>query len=153
MYDVLLLLHSWNRRLILIVGIAVVLMAYNGWRNKKIFSSLDNLLGTTFIGALQMQLLFGLILYFFLSPKTTYALSHFSVAMKDSNLRYFAIEHGFVMLLAITLAHIGRIQVHKTEDAQLKHKRSFIYYAIAMFLILLMVPFGNSQQGVPLFRF
>lgn len=153
MYDVLLMLHSWNRRLILIIGIAVVLMAYNGWRNKRIFSSLDNLLGTTFIGALHMQLLFGLILYFFLSPKTIYALAHFSEVMKDSNLRYFAIEHGFIMLLAIALAQVGRIQVHKTDVDELKHKRSFIYYAIAMFLILLMVPYGNSQQGMPLFRF
>lgn len=153
MYDVLLMLHSWNRRLILIIGITVILVAYNGWRNKRIFSSLDNLLGTTFIGALHMQLLFGLILYFFLSPKTMYALAHFSEVMKDSNLRYFAIEHGFIMLLAIALAQVGRIQVHKTDVDELKHKRSFIYYAIAMFLILLMVPYGNSQQGMPLFRF
>ena len=153
MYDVLLMLHSWNRRLILIIGIIVVLMAYNGWRNKRIFSSLNNLLGTTFIGALHIQLLLGLILYFFLSPKTIYALAHFSEVMKDGNLRYFAIEHGFVMLLAIALAQFGRIQVHKTDVDELKHKRSFIYYAIAMFLILLMVPFGNSQQGMPLFRF
>lgn len=153
MYDVLLMLHSWNRRLILILGIAAVLMAYNGWRNKRIFSSLDNLLGTTFVGALHIQILVGLILYFFLSPKTMYALDHFSEAMKDSYLRYYAVEHWFVMLLAIALAQIGRIKVHRTNDDLLKHKRSFIFYAIAMFLILLMVPFGNSQQGMPLFRF
>jgi cell division protein FtsW (lipid II flippase) len=152
MYDILLLLHSWNRRLILILGITAVLLAYNGWRSKRIFSPLDNLLGTTFMGALHMQLLFGLILYFFLSPKTTYALTHFSEAMKDSNLRYYAMEHGFVMLLAIALALFGRIKVHRTDDDKLKHKRSLIYYTIAMFLILLMVPFGNSQQGMPLFR-
>lgn len=153
MYEVLLLLHSWNRRIILVLGITAVLLAYNGWRNKRIFSSLDNLLGTTFMGALHMQILFGLILYFFLSPKTTYAIAHFSEAMKNGYLRYFAIEHGFVMLLAIALAQVGRILVHKTDDDKLKHKRSLIFYAIAMFLILLMVPFGNSQQGMPLFRF
>lgn len=153
MYDVILTLHSWNRRLILIVGITAVLMAYNGWRSKRIFSPIDNLLGTTFIGSLHIQLLFGLILYFFLSPKTTYALSHFPEAMKNSNLRYFAVEHGFVMLIAIAMAQIGRIRVHKAEDDTVKHKRSFIFYAIAMILILLMVPFGNSQQGVPLYRF
>ena len=153
MYDVLLMLHSWNRRLILIVGIIVVLLAYNGWRNKRIFSTLDNLLGTTFIGALHIQLLVGLLLYFFFSPKTVYALAHFSEAMKNSNLRYLAIEHGFVMILAIALAQVGRIMVHKTDDDNLKQKRSFIYYAIAMVIILLMVPYGNSQQGVPLFRF
>ena len=153
MYDVLLMLHSWNRRLILIVGIIVVLLAYNGWRNKRIFSTLDNLLGTTFIGALHIQLLVGLLLYFFFSPKTVYALAHFSEAMKNTNLRYLAIEHGFVMILAIALAQVGRIMVHKTDDDNLKQKRSFIYYAIAMVIILLMVPYGNSQQGVPLFRF
>lgn len=153
MYDVFLMLHSWNRRLILILGLTAVLLAYNGWRNKRIFSPLDNLLGTTFMGALHMQLLLGLILYFFLSPKTIYALSHFSEAMKNSHLRYFAVEHGFAMILAIALAQIGRIMVHKTDDDKLKHKRSFIFYAIAVFLILLMVPFGNSQQGMPLYKF
>jgi cell division protein FtsW (lipid II flippase) len=153
MYDVLLLLHSWNRRLILILGITAVLLAYNGWRTNRIFSPLDNLLGTTFMGALNMQVIFGLILYFFLSPKTMYALAHFSEAIQDRHMRYFAIEHGLVMLLAIILAMIGRTQVHKTGDDNLKHKRSFIFYTIAMFLILLMVPYGNSQQGAPLFRF
>jgi len=153
MYDLLLLLHSWNRRLILILGIAAVLMAYNGWRSKRIFTSLDNLLGTTFMVALQMQFLSGLILYFFLSPKTAYALAHFPTVMKDPGLRYFAIEHGFIMLLAITLAQFGRIKVHKTDDDNLKHKLSFIYYVVAMFIILLMVPFGNSHEGAPLFRF
>jgi len=153
MYDFLLMLHSWNRRLILIVGITAVLMAYHGWRNKRIFSPIDNLLGTTFMGALHLQLVFGLILYFFLSPKTTYALTHFHEAMKDSHLRYFAVEHWFVMVIAIALAFIGRIMVHKTNEDKLKHKRSFIYFAIAMLLILLMVPFGNSEQGMPLFRF
>ncbi len=153
MYDTFLTIHSWNRRLILVLGIVAVLMAYNGWRSKRIFSSLDNLLGTTFMGALHLQLIFGLILYFFLSPKTIYALSHFSEAMKNSGLRYYAIEHGFVMLLAIVLAQIGRIQVHKNDNDNLKHKRTFIYFAIVMLLILLMVPYGNSQQGVPLYRF
>jgi hypothetical protein len=153
MYEVFLMIHSWNRRLILIVGIAAVLMAYNGWRSNRVFSPLDNLLGTTLIGALHIQVIFGLILYFFLSPKTTYALAHFPEAMKDGNLRYFAVEHGLVMLVAIALAQFGRIKVHKTDDDKLKHKRSFIFYAIAMFLILLMVPFGNSQQGMPLYRF
>jgi hypothetical protein len=153
MYEIILILHSWNRRLILIIGIAAVLLAYNGWKSKRIFSPLDNLLGTTFMSALHLQLLFGLLLYFIYSPKTTYALAHFAEAMKDSRLRFFAVEHGFTMLLAIGLAQAGRILVHKTHDPKLKHKRSFIYFAIAMLLILLMVPFGNSQQGLPLYQF
>ena len=153
MYDVILMLHSWNRRLILVVGIIAVLLAYNGWRGNKIFSSLDNLLGTTFMGAMHMQLLFGIILYFFLSPKTLYAIAHFSEVMKDSQSRYFALEHGIVMLLAIALVQTGRILVHKTPGDQLKHKRSFIFFSIAMLLIILMVPYGNSHEGWPLLRF
>jgi hypothetical protein len=153
MYDFILTLHSWNRRLIFLFGIAAIFLAYNGWKRKRIFSSLDNLLGTTLMIAMHMQLIMGLLLYFIYSPKTTYALAHFGEAMKNDKLRYFAIEHGFVMLLAIALAQTGRILVHKTHDPKLKHKRSFIYFAIAMLLILLMVPFGNSQQGLPLYRF
>jgi hypothetical protein len=146
-------MHSWNRRLILVLAIIAIIFAYNGWKTKRIFSPLDNLMGTTLMSALHLQLLFGLLLYFIYSPKTTYALAHLAEAMKDSRLRFFAVEHGFTMLLAIGLAQIGRILVHKTHDPKLKHKRSFIYFALAMLLILLMVPFGNSQQGLPLYRF
>jgi len=153
MYEIILTIHSWNRRLILILGIIAILFAYNGWKSKRIFSPLDNLMGTTFMSALHLQLLFGLLLYFVFSPKTAYALAHFSEAMKDSKLRYFAMEHGFIMIIAIGIAQFGRIMIHKTHDPKLKHKRSFIYFAIALLLILLMVPFGNSQQGMPLFRF
>jgi hypothetical protein len=153
MYELILTLHSWNRRLILLLGIATVIFAYNGWKRKRIFSSFDNLLGTTLMSALHIQLLFGLLLYFIYSPKTSYALAHFGEAMKDGKLRYFAVEHGFVMLVAIGLAQTGRILVHKTHDPKLKHKRSFVYFTIALLLILLMVPFGNSQQGFPLYRF
>jgi len=153
MYEVILFIHSWNRRLILVIGIAAIFFAYNGWKSKRIFSPLDNLLGTTFMGALHLQLLFGLLLYFVYSPKTTYALSHFAEAMKNDRLRYFAIEHGSIMILAIGLAQFGRVLVHKTHDPKQKHKRTFIYFAIALLMILLMVPFGNSRQGMPLFRF
>jgi len=153
MYEVILFIHSWNRRLILVIGIAAIFFAYNGWKSKRIFSPLDNLLGTTFMGALHLQLLFGLLLYFVYSPKTTYALSHFAEAMKNDRLRYFAIEHGSIMILAIGLAQFGRVLVHKTHDPKQKHKRTFIYFSIALLMILLMVPFGNSRQGMPLFRF
>jgi hypothetical protein len=153
MYDFILTLHSWNRRLIFLFGIAAISLAYNGWKRRRIFSSMDNLLGTTLMIAMHLQLLMGLLLYFIYSPKTTYAMAHFGEAMKDGKLRYFAVEHGFVMILAIGLAQTGRILVHKTHDPKLKHKRSFIYFAIAMLLILIMVPFGNSQQGLPLYRF
>ena len=146
MYDFFLTLHSWNRRIILIVGIVAVIMAYNGWKSRRVFSSLDNLLGTTLIGSMHMQLLIGILLYFVFSPLTKYALSHFSEAMKNSHLRYFVLEHWIVMLLSIAIAQTGRIMVHKTEDENLKHKRSFIYYSIAMFLILLMIPYGNYHQ-------
>jgi hypothetical protein len=153
MYEIILTIHSWNRRLILIFGISAIFLAYNGWKTKRIFSPLDNILGTTFMGALHIQLILGLLLYFVFSPKTAYALSHFADAMKDNKLRYFALEHGFIMILAIGIAQAGRIMVHKTHDPRLKHKRSFIYFSIALLMILLMVPFGNSQQGLPLFRF
>jgi hypothetical protein len=153
MYDIILTIHFWNRRLILLFGVTAIVLAYHGWKSKRIFSPLDNLLGTTFMGSLHIQLILGLFLYFVFSPKTAYALAHFAEAMKDSKLRYFAMEHGFIMVLAIGIAQLGRILVHKTHDHNLKHKRSLIYFSIALIMILLMVPFGNSQQGLPLFRF
>ncbi|MEI6748091.1 MAG: hypothetical protein ACOYMF_08300 [Bacteroidales bacterium] len=153
MYEVILSLHFLNRRLILIAGFIVIAFAFHGWKTKKVFSLPDNILGIIFISVLHLQLILGLLLYFVYSPKTAYALAHLAEAMHNSKLRYFAVEHWFIMILAVGIAQAGRIQVNKTKDSTLKNRRSFIYFSIALLLILLMVPFGNSQQGMSLFRF
>jgi len=153
LYNCTLFLHSWNRWLILVAGITVIAAAIKGLSSKSEYSSFQRKWALVFLGSLHLQLLVGLIMYFFLSPVTAQALSDFGAAMKDSVLRFWAVEHAFVNIIAIGLAQIGNILVKRQNDSAGKHKRTVIWTGIALFLILAMIPWGMMGVARPLFRF
>jgi hypothetical protein len=66
-----------------------------------------------FMISLHTQLLIGLVLYFFLSPITTGALSDFGAAMKDPATRLLAVEHISVNIIAVVLATINNAENKK----------------------------------------
>ena len=153
LYTITLFLHSWNRWLILVAGIIVIASAIKGLSAKSDYSPLQKKWSLIFLSSLHLQLLVGLVMYFFLSPFTTQALSNFGAAMKDPALRFWAVEHAFVNLIAIGLAQTGSILVKKTKVQALKHKRILIWSGIALLLILVMIPMGMMGVVRPLFRF
>jgi hypothetical protein len=144
MYEVFLTIHSLNRYLIMFLGLAAILMAYTGLVNKRPFGTGDKRLGMALLGSMHLQLLIGIILYFFLSPTVQIAFTDFSAAMKNHQLRFFAVEHWLVMLTAIIIAQIGNILAKKAGNDLKKQKLSFRYYAVSMGLIFLMVFYGMS---------
>jgi hypothetical protein len=152
-YTITLFLHSWNRWLILIAGILVLFMAIKGVSGKADYTMSQRKWSLIFISSLHIQLLIGLLLYFVLSPITLNALSNFGAAMKDSTLRYWAVEHAFVNILAIAAAQTGSILVKRSAYPAGKHKRTLIWTGIAMILILLMIPLGILGPERPWFRF
>jgi hypothetical protein len=50
------------------------------------------------------------------------------------------------------LAQVGRIALKKSASDTLKHKKAFIYFSIALILVLLMIPWGIWNPHRPLFR-
>ncbi len=152
-YNITLFLHSWNRWLILVAGIVVIASAIIGLSAKSEYSPFQKKWALIYLSSLHLQLLVGLIMYFFLSPFTAQAMSNFGAAMKDSVLRFWAVEHAFVNVIAIALAQTGSILVKRKTDSNSKHKRTLIYTGIALFLILSMVPWGMMGVARPLFRF
>ena len=94
-----------------------------------------------------VQLLIGLVLYF-ISPFGVAAFSGGN-AMKDPALRYFAVEHPLVMLIAIVLVHIGRSRSKKLHSDPARHKAALLFYGIALLLMLSRIPFSDR----PLLRF
>lgn len=152
-YTITLFLHSWNRWLILIAGILVLAAAIKGISGKTAYTDSQRKWGLIFISSLHLQLLVGLLMYFVLSPITLTALSNFGAAMKDSDLRYWAVEHAFVNILAIAIAQTGSILVKRAANNAIKHKRTLIWTGIAMLLILVMIPLGILGPERPWFRF
>ena len=151
-YTITLFLHSWNRWLILFAGVMVIGAAIKGLSVKSEYGSFQKRWSMLFLSSLHLQLLIGLLMYFFLSPITALALSDFGAAMKDSMLRFWAVEHTFVNLAAIALAQTGSVLVKRRNDSTGKHKRTLIWSGIALILILAMIPMGMMGVARPLFR-
>jgi hypothetical protein len=93
------------------------------------------------------QLLLGVILYF-VSPL---GVSNFSgAAMKDITSRYWLVEHSLMMLIAIVLITIARISMKKMATDAAKHKRLFIFNALALLIVIVSISMsGRGFFGLP----
>ncbi|MCA1650625.1 MAG: hypothetical protein LC753_10200, partial [Acidobacteria bacterium] len=127
MYSGVLLVHSWLRWAVLIVGVVAVVRALGGWTGRRPWLPADDRASYWFAMLLDLQMLLGLLLYFALSPFTRQAMADFGAAMQNSGLRFWAVEHVLGMVIGITLAHVGRARVKKATDTVRKHKLSAIF--------------------------
>jgi hypothetical protein len=152
MYTTLLLLHSILRWLVLLAGLLAFARGLSGWSGASPWTPSDARAGAWFARALDVQMLLGLILYFGLSPITRAALQDFGAAMGNSALRYFAVEHVFGMLVAITLAHVGVARIRKTTDERRRHRVAAVFFGLALVAILVSIPWPGLPNGRPLLR-
>jgi hypothetical protein len=152
LYNFTLILHSWNRWIILIAGLLTIIFAIGGITNKSDYTKRDRITSLVFISSLHLQLLIGILLYFVLSPITLQALSDFGAAMKENTIRYWAVEHSLVNIIAIAIAQIGSITVKRKQTSRAKFKSTLIWNLIALLLILAMIPMGMMGVDRPWFR-
>lgn len=153
MYSATLMVHSYLRWLVLAFAILAVMRAIAGWHGKGLFTPADDRAGRAFTVLVDIQLLVGLLLYVALSPITRSTMTNMGAAMRDSVLRFWAVEHIFGMLVAVALAHIGRAKVRRLIDSTSRHKTAAIYYGLALLVILLTIPWPFMPAARPLFRF
>ncbi len=151
-YSVLLVVHSWSRWFVLVLGVIAIYRAYVGWTGHRPFTKADNGISASFSGFMWLQVLIGLGLYFGLSPYGSKALK-VAGALKDPLVRFFGVEHVAIMILAAILAQVGRIALKKAGDDTLKHKKAFTYFGIALVLVLIMIPWGIWNPYRPVFRY
>ena len=144
-------LHSYNRYLILAALVFVLYRSYSGWLGRKPYEKLDNTASVALLGLAHLQLLIGLIMYFFTSSWTKMAFSDFGAAMKDPMQRYFAVEHILAMVIAVALIQLGRTFSKKAGDDNEKHRKLAIYTTVALLIIVGTLAqkgllFGSLQQ-------
>jgi hypothetical protein len=123
--------HSLLRYFVLILLVIVVINSLLGWVNKKEFTTTDNKLSLWLLIFTHIQLLVGLALYFMsdvvrFGPDT----------MKNSEFRYWTVEHSTMMIIAIVLITVARITHKKMPTDQAKHKRLFVLNVIALVIII-----------------
>src|SRR4030095_8562477 len=150
MYSAVLLAHSWIRWIALVAAVGTVLAALrirvpadrSGADRWSLFA----------MAALDLQMLLGLLLYFALSPFTTEAMKNMSAAMQNPQLRFWAVEHLTSMLVAIVLAHVGRVLARKATTPSSIKRRLLICFGLATILIIAGIPWPGFANGRPLFR-
>lgn len=143
MYTGFLHLHDILRWLLLLTMVIAVVKYLAGWFGNQLWTKTDNILGIAATALMDLQLITGLALYFFLSPLTKIAFSDMGAAMKNPDLRFYAVEHLSMMLIAIVLVHIGRAKSKKDVPDASKFKVAAIYFLIGLVLILAGIPWGR----------
>lgn len=143
MYTGFLHLHDTLRWLLLLSLVVTLIKYLSGWFGNQPWKKVDNILGIVFTSLMDLQLLTGLVLYFFLSPLTKIAFSDFGAAMKNADLRFYAVEHLLMMLIAVVLVHIGRAKSKKAKTDVAKFKIASIFFLIALILMVAAIPWGR----------
>jgi hypothetical protein len=147
LYNILLHIHSsgrWVVLLLLVIAIFNSLVA-----GGRPFIKSDNRTGLLLTIAVDLMFLIGLALWYF-GPKGYQLIQNaggMSAVMKDPVTRFFAVEHITAMLIALILIHIGKAQAKKSISDSAKHRRTVIYYLVALIVILLSIPWPFMQSG------
>jgi hypothetical protein len=152
MYAILLPLHSWMRWLVLFSLLFAIFRAYRGWLLHKPFTPFDNAVRHITATMAHIQLIFGVWLYC-ISPISQYFLANFKTAVHERQIRFFGMEHSFVMVTAIIVLTIGSVLAKRKPTDFAKFKTMAIWFTIALLLILSSVPWEFSPLvSRPYFR-
>jgi len=137
----LLHLHNLLRWIILVLLLLSILKSYTGMTSKKAFEASDKKIWLFTMIAAHITLLLGL--YQWLLGRYgifSYVKPEGVSMMKDPYLRFFQMEHPVSMILAILLITLGYGMAKKNVDDQIKYKKAFRYFVLALVLILAAVP-------------
>jgi hypothetical protein len=149
-YTSVLALHSVLRWAVL--GLAVVIVLRSLGARGGAWTALDEKLSRWFVMSLDLQFVFGISLYLFLSPYTTAAFQDFGAAMRQSGMRLWAVEHPVLMIAALALGHMGRVGVRKAATDAARHRKSLVFTAASLVAMLLAIPWPGMANGRPLLR-
>ena len=142
-----LLTHNILRWAVLLFGLWTLLNALTGVLSKRSYTGRDNKVNLFFMISCDIQLLLGLILYFnngwFDMLKT-----NAKEVMKDGTTRFFALEHFLMMVIAWLLVHVGRSMAKRADTDTKKHRKSLLFFGLAIILILAMIPWPFRQMGI-----
>ena len=146
LYNFLLHLHSvgrWIVLLLLLIAIFNSLVA-----GPRPFIKSDARTGLLLVIFTDLMLLIGIAIWFLGSRGYEVIKTNtMSEVMKDPFSRFFTVEHTLGMLIAIILIHIGKAQGKKRISDRAKHKRTLLFYVLALLIILASIPWPFREVG------
>lgn len=153
MQTVTLLLHSWLRWVVILLGILALVKALVARASGRPWSPSDASAGRLYSMALDVQMLLGLLLYFVFSNLLALARDDMGRAMANPAMRFWLVEHLTGMLIAIALAHVGSARVRKATTDAARFGRAALFYGLSLLAVLLASPWPGLAHARPLFRF
>ena len=153
MYTALLLVHSWLRWVVVFAGVWAFGRAFSRWRGGAPWTPGDDAAGRVFTISFDLQLVIGLVLYVGFSPIVETAMANMGAAMKEPLLRFYVVEHLTGMVVALVLAHIGRVKSRRPVRDVMRHRAAAIFFGLALLILLLSIPWPAMPYGRPLLRY
>lgn len=144
-------LHNTLRYAVVALLLIALFQSFNGWFSKRTYSNADNKVSLFLLISAHLQLVIGLIIYFFTSQVVEAAKASISTSMKDPVLRFWLVEHGLAMLVGIILITLGRIMGKKAKTDNIRFRRQAVYYVLAAVLIYSAIPWPWAAVARPLF--
>lgn len=141
MYSGLLHAHSGLRWFVLIFLIVAIANAFSK-KKSDVWTPKDKKLSAMTMGMVHLQFVIGLVLYF-ISPKV----SHTEGFMQNSVLRFYAVEHIAMMIIAIALISIGHSKAKKAATDSKKFGAIATFYLIGLLIMLASIPWPFRNLG------
>lgn len=146
MYPILLDVHSIIRWLILVTVLWSIARSAIRLQAGQPYEAMDKRLGLISMIFMHTQLLLGLWLYM-ISPMVQAGLADMGMAMKDSILRFWAVEHITGMIIGVAMVTVGYSTAKRaTTDAQ-RFKRTLIWFGLGIIIVLATIPWPFLLKG------
>ncbi|MCA6075500.1 cytochrome B [Fulvivirga sedimenti] len=146
MYSILTHTHSGLRWIVLITLLIAIGNAIGKTNGNRPFLRSDKRLSLMALVFTHLQLVLGLILYF-ISPKVVFSVE----SMSNDILRFFLVEHIFIMILAVLLITIGYSRSKRAIDEGKKFRNILVFYLLGLLLILAGIPWPFQDYGTAWF--
>ena len=140
MYQFLLLFHIISSIIFVLVAVILSGRSILGWVNHWSYVKIDKVLSVIFMGLLYLTLAHGIFMYF-IDPGAKPHPMDIHQAMKQASLRFWVIEHFYVMTFALILSQIGWIFIQKTKIDKSRFAYASFYYGIATIITMLSMIF------------
>jgi hypothetical protein len=150
-YATILTIHSWLRWGALAFGVAATINAFAN-RSTATTPVPGRAWDVMFMAAVDVQVLFGLLLYFGLSPYTAEGLNDFRRALDRPALRFWTIDHIGLMMAAVVLVRTGRVLAMSAATPAIQRLRRGLCFGLAVASMVAGTPWPGSMNGRPLFR-
>ena len=144
--DFIIKLHSFLRWALLLLMVVSIVKAAMSLSGKNPYTPNDRKRTLFTMIAAHLQLVIGVVLY--VSKGWSSQFSNMAVAMKNTFIRYWTVEHLSMMIIAIVFITIGNIRSKKMDTDAGKYKQILIWFGLALLVIIAAMPWPFRADGI-----